>query len=115
MKLKTFIGIQKFPMPYKMDKEQIVIESNEHFVEQLVEFSLLKLVEAFSSKKSLTNMTNFLSEQLSEKVKGSWMCLFMPDAVKYSFYLPKFRFLKVSFKRNEQKYIVLLAQTELEQ
>ena len=60
MKLKTFIGIQKFPMPYKMDKEQIVIESNEHFVEQLVEFSLLKLVEAFSSKKSLTNMTNFL-------------------------------------------------------
>ena len=62
---------------------------------------MLKLIEAFGGKKTLTNMTNFLSEKLAEEVKGSWMCLFMPDAVKYSFSLPKFRFLKVSFKRNE--------------
>ena len=115
VKLKTFIGIQKFLMPYKIDKDQISIECNEHFVEELVQFSLDKLTQAFSSKKSLTNMTNVISQQLSSKVKGSWMCLFMPDQVKYSFALPKFRFLKVSFERNDQKYYVLIAQTELEQ
>lgn len=103
-------------MPFKsITKEQVVVESNEHFVDELVDFSLNKLVETFNSKKSLTNMTNIISEQLSSKVNGSWMCLFMPDAVKYSFSLPKFRFLKVSFKRNDQKYLILLAQTELEQ
>ena len=36
VKLKTFIGIQKFLMPYKLDKDQISIECNEHFVEELV-------------------------------------------------------------------------------
>jgi len=39
----------------------------------------------------------------------------MPDDIKYSFNVPKYRFLRVSFKRKDQKYWVILAQTELDE
>ena len=96
-------------MPFELNTEAIVIESHEHFVQELIEFTLKTISEGFNNKRSLTSMTNYISEQITAKLNGSWMCLFMPDAIKYCFSLPKFRFLKTSFRRNDHKYLILIA------
>ena len=92
-----------------MTEPDLTVEMNEYFSDELISYTKDKLVEAFNEKKNLTDFAGYVRQMLMDKEKGSWMCLFLPDDIKYSYSLSKFRYLRVSLMRKDQKYWVILA------
>ena len=89
--------------------QEIVTEMNEHFSEELVAFTISKLADGFVNRKNLNSITNSMRQALTDREKGSWMCLFLPDDIKYACSIAKYRYLRLSFMRKDQKYGFILA------
>ena len=106
-------ALKNFTLPYQMTANDLQTEINENFSTALILFTNIKLVEGFKVKKTKNEIMKFVRAAIADKEKGRWMCMFMDDV--HAFSAETFRYLKVSFTRDDQKYWIIVAQTELKE
>ena len=110
--VKTY---EDFKFPHTLRERDLKLDANHNFSDEMQIYARETLMRGFTTEKTLMDISEFMIEQLESREGGNWLCYIRPEksvpGLKY-YYTEKC--LKLSFMKNEVRYMIDIAQTRQE-